>query len=60
MGDHTPTQLIAAAPEMLAILKITRGNISSLCAAHPAKETPYDVWLAEVDRVIALAEGEYP
>ena len=47
--------LIAAAPEMLALLKTSRRNLSSIIAACNCNT--YDPWLAEMDRVIALAEG---
>ena len=48
-------QIIAAAPEMLALLKTSRRNLSSIIAACNCNT--YDPWLAEMDRVIALAEG---
>lgn len=47
--------LIAAAPEMLALLKTSRRNLSSIIAACNCNT--YDPWLGEMDRVIALAEG---
>lgn len=47
--------LIAASPEMLALLKTSRRNLSSIIAACNCNT--YDPWLAEMDRVIALAEG---
>jgi hypothetical protein len=46
--------LIAAAPELLEVLKITRGNVNTLCGLHPAI---YSEWLRGVDAVIAKAEG---
>ena len=47
--------LIAAASEMLALLKTSRRNLSSIIAACNCNT--YDPWLGEMDRVIALAEG---
>lgn len=49
--------LIAAAPEMLAILKTTAGNIRSLGPAGAVPFAAYEVWLALVDAAIAKAEG---
>lgn len=49
-------RLMAAAPEMLEVLKTTRGNIVSLGSAG-ALPKPYHVWLAVVDEAIAKAEG---
>jgi hypothetical protein len=40
---------------MLALLKTSRRNLSSIIAACNCNT--YDPWLAEMDRVIALAEG---
>lgn len=43
------------APDVLAILKTTAGNIRSLgpAGALGALPTPYEVWLAEVEAAIA-------
>jgi hypothetical protein len=51
-AKHT---LIAAAPEMLEALKISRGNVASLNAAHPAI---WGEWLKMIDAAIAKAEAE--
>ncbi len=48
--------LIAAAPEMLELLRLSRSNVSTLVEAHICEEC--DGWLAELKRVITLAEGE--
>ena len=53
--DAKIANIIAAAPEMLALLKTSRRNLSSIIAACNCNT--YDPWLAEMDRVIALAEG---
>lgn len=52
-------RLIAAAPDLLAALKVTAGNIRSLgpAGALGALPEPYKVWLAVVDAAIAKAEG---
>lgn len=47
-------RLIAAAPEMLEALKISRGNVASLNAAHPAI---WGEWLNVIDAAISKAEG---
>ncbi len=47
-------QLIAAAPDLLEVLKITAGNIRSLGAAGVLPE-PYTVWLSEVESAIEKA-----
>ena len=49
-------KLIAASPEMLTVLRTSRGNLSRIIAACNC--STYNVWLAEIDRVIAKAEGE--
>lgn len=46
--------LIAAAPELLDVLKTCRGNIASLIATNP---NAFGAWLAVVDAAIAKAEG---
>ncbi len=52
-------RLMAAAPELLEALKITRGNIASLGPAGALTPyTPYQEWLAMVDAAIAKATGE--
>ena len=56
-GSRRNAHLIAAAPEMLAELKKSRIDLSY------AKENGGSLraivqWLADLDRVIALAEGE--
>ena len=44
--------------ELLAALRLSRGNVASLGPAMAIEpHTPYRPWLAELDRVIALAEG---
>ena len=54
-------RLMAAAPELLEALKITRGNIASLGPAGALTPyTPYQEWLAMVDDVIAKATGGQP
>lgn len=49
-------RLIAAAPEMLEVLKTTAGNIRSMRAAHSC--TTYDAWLEAVESAIKTAEGK--
>lgn len=44
--------LLAAAPPMLELLRTCRGNVNSLCGTNP---NAHKEWLAEIDRVIALA-----
>lgn len=52
-------RLMAAAPELLEALKITRGNIASLGPAGALTPyTSYQEWLAMVDAAIAKATGE--
>jgi hypothetical protein len=47
-----------AASEMLKVLKVSRGNVASLGpAGSGAVWATYQVWLAELDRVIELAEA---
>ena len=53
--DAKIANIIAAAPEMLALLKTSRANVIGIIAACNC--TTYEVWLGELDRVIALAEG---
>lgn len=49
-------RLIAAAPELLEVLELCEGNISSLLAsAHPKV---YGEWLSVVKAAIAKAKGE--
>ena len=57
-GEHENASLIAAAPEMRAILRTTRGNIASLGPAGALSDVyvPYREWLARVDAVLALTE----
>ena len=44
--------------EMQAALRLSRGNVASLGPAMAIEpHTPYRPWLAELDRVIARAEG---
>ena len=51
-------RLIAAAPELLEALQITRGNIASLGPAGALTPyTSYQEWLAMVDAAIAKATG---
>lgn len=51
-------RLIAAAPDLLEALQITRGNIASLGPSGALTPyTPYQEWLAMVDAVIAKATG---
>lgn len=52
-------RLMAAAPELLEALQITRGNIASLGPAGALTPyTSYQEWLAMVDAAIAKAQGE--
>ena len=53
--ETAAARAISAAPDMLALLKTSRRNLSSIIAACNCNT--YDPWLAEMDRVIALAEG---
>lgn len=46
--------LIAAAPELLAALKLSRGNVASLNASHPAI---WGEWLKVIDAAISKAEA---
>ena len=49
-------RLIAAAPDLLEVLELCQGNISSLLAsAHPKV---YGEWLTVVKAAIAKAKGE--
>lgn len=52
-------RLIAAAPDLLDVLRVTAGNIRSLGPAGALANvyTPYEVWLAVVEAAIAKAEG---
>lgn len=50
--------LEALVAELLACLRLSRGNVASLGPAMAIEpHTPYRPWLAELDRVIAKAEG---
>jgi hypothetical protein len=53
--------LYAAAPELLAALQVTRGNVASLGPAGALANLPvyaeYREWLAVLDEVIAKATG---
>lgn len=52
-------RLIAAVPELLEALRITRGKIASLSPAGTLDPfEPYREWLAMLDRTIAKATGE--
>jgi len=54
-------RLMAAAPELLEALQITRGNIASLGPAGALTPyTSYQEWLAMVDAAIAKATGGKP
>lgn len=54
-------RLMAAAPELLEALQITRGNIASLGPAGALTPyTSYQEWLAMVDAAIAKATGGQP
>lgn len=56
-GEHA--RLIAAAPDLLEALRITRGNVASLGPAGALEPyAPYRVWLAMIDDAIAKATGE--
>lgn len=61
VGGHEESNaaLIAAAPELLDVLKTTAGNIRSLgpAGALGSLPEPYTVWLAVVEAAIAKAEG---
>lgn len=48
------SHLEKAAPDLLAALELTRGNVSSLNASHPAI---YGEWLKVIDAAIAKAGG---
>jgi hypothetical protein len=52
-------RLLAASPEMLAVLKTTLGNIMSLGPAGALESVPmpFRVWAQVVSDVIAKAEG---
>jgi len=52
---HRP-DLIAASPEMLALLKAGRRKLASIFDAC-GWDHNHQQWLPEMDRVIALAEG---
>ncbi|MFZ1625571.1 MAG: hypothetical protein WAU48_12445 [Gammaproteobacteria bacterium] len=53
-------RLIAAAPEMLDVLRTTLGNIMSVGPAGHLDDVPMEFreWAAVVSRVIAKAEGK--
>lgn len=59
--DTVDAATIAAAPEMLKMLRITRANVASLGPAGGLADLPvyacYRVWLEHLDAVIAKAEG---
>lgn len=58
-GRHN-ARLIAAAPELLEALRITRGNVASLGPAGALEPyAPYREWLAMIDAAIAKATGEH-
>lgn len=71
VGNRTPddgyeatrfanARLIAAAPELLEALRITRGNVASLGPAGALEPyAPYREWLAMIDAAIAKATGEH-
>lgn len=46
--------LISAAPELLAVLETTAGNLRSLIASCNCNT--YDIWLAEIEAAIAKAK----
>jgi hypothetical protein len=52
-------KLIAAAPEMLGLLRVTAGNIRSLGPAGALGHVypPYTEWLRLVEEVISKADG---
>ena len=56
---HANARLIAAAPEMLDVLRITLGNIMSVGPAGHLDDVPMEFreWAAVVSRAIAKAEG---
>lgn len=54
--DEANARLMAAAPELLAVLKTTAENIRSLGPAG-ALYHPYQEWLRVVDEAIVKAEG---
>ena len=59
MPAEANVRLIAAAPDLLEALQITRGNIASLGPAGALTPyTSYQEWLAMVDAAIAKALGE--
>lgn len=49
------TNMVEAAPDMLAALETTAGNLRSLIASCNCNT--YDVWLAEVEAAIQKATG---
>ncbi len=53
--DLANARLIAAAPEMLEVLKLCHGNVSSLNDTHPAI---WGKWLEVISAAIAKAEGQ--
>lgn len=49
--------LIAAAPEMLALLKRNQSALRKIIDPNVAVDVDYRGWLESVDQVIALVEG---
>ncbi len=49
--------LIAAAPEMLELLKINQSTLRKIIDPNVTVDVDFRGWLKVVDRVIALAEG---
>lgn len=51
-------RLRAVNAALLAVVELSRGNVASLGPAMALEPyAPYRPWLAELDRVIALARG---
>lgn len=57
--ETVDAETIAAAPEMLAMLRITRGNVASLGPADGTGRVwpAYQEWLRQLDVLIAKATG---